>query len=529
MISYAQNYEDVILARAFAGTEEGFYVDVGAASPNEATVTRHFYEQGWHGINIEPLPAWSAELRAVRLRDLNLQVAAGSTSGEMTLYRVLEDLSLSTISEEAANRHRAKKLTVESMPIHVVTLNEVLDEVQPDRIDFLKVDVEGAEADVLGGIDLRRWRPRVILAEATEPNSIVPTYELFEPILIAGGYLYAATDGINRYYVREEEPELAPLLVPANPMDDYISMREQLMVEEISRLRMFIRHLQSNTAAPPSTTSSPAEASPKPRPRPLDLPGPHHNGFSRVSIVSSPQSGAGRLAVLLAAALGAPEAIAEHPADIAWEALPTAGVLRLVWPRTAQLKRLFDLHEFQVLTIARDPLDVLLSICRLVQIDRTTLSWLAGEWGGEGALVDVGPTSEEFASWATSARAHNLLSVSASWWADPATVRFRHEDLLANPAKELARLVEISGVSNPGLIKTLDIVVDRGVVDLEQVTGSWRRYLTRPLAETLLTHHRQAIRELGYDVDPDLSTLPDATEARRRWDELCGEASGITT
>src|SRR5665213_3280763 len=108
MISYAQNAEDVILARALAGTSRGFYVDVGAASPTEATVTRHFYEAGWHDINIEPVPQWAAQLRSVRRRDLNLEVAAGAEEGELTFYRVADDPSLSTLSEDVARRYRAK-------------------------------------------------------------------------------------------------------------------------------------------------------------------------------------------------------------------------------------------------------------------------------------------------------------------------------------------------------------------------------------------------------------------------------------
>jgi len=55
-ISYAQNYEDVMLWRALKHVERGFYIDVGACSPDQHSVTRAFYEKGWHGINVEPNP-----------------------------------------------------------------------------------------------------------------------------------------------------------------------------------------------------------------------------------------------------------------------------------------------------------------------------------------------------------------------------------------------------------------------------------------------------------------------------------------
>ena len=78
-VSYAQNYEDVTLLRALGDVASGFYIDVGANDPRFDSVTRAFYERGWHGINIEPVPHWHERLRSDRPRDLNLRVAAGRT------------------------------------------------------------------------------------------------------------------------------------------------------------------------------------------------------------------------------------------------------------------------------------------------------------------------------------------------------------------------------------------------------------------------------------------------------------------
>src|SRR4051795_10637609 len=77
MLSHAQNFEDVMLARALGNICNGFYVDVGAWDPNIETVTRHFYEMGWRGINVEPAPAYHAMLETARPRDINLRIAAG--------------------------------------------------------------------------------------------------------------------------------------------------------------------------------------------------------------------------------------------------------------------------------------------------------------------------------------------------------------------------------------------------------------------------------------------------------------------
>ncbi len=87
-ISYAQNGEDVLLYRALRHVVRGCYIDVGAADPVIDSVTCAFYERGWRGINIEPSPAAFARLAAARPEDLNLNIAAGETDGEMPFFLV---------------------------------------------------------------------------------------------------------------------------------------------------------------------------------------------------------------------------------------------------------------------------------------------------------------------------------------------------------------------------------------------------------------------------------------------------------
>lgn len=72
-LSYAQNFEDVMLHRAFRNVERGFYVDVGAFDPTHDSVTKAFYDRGWNGINIEPIPEYHARFTAERPRDINLR------------------------------------------------------------------------------------------------------------------------------------------------------------------------------------------------------------------------------------------------------------------------------------------------------------------------------------------------------------------------------------------------------------------------------------------------------------------------
>ena len=92
-----------------------------------------------------------------------------------------------------------------------------------ETIDFLKIDVEGAERDVLLGADFRTWRPRVVVVEATEPGARTPNFEGWEPLLLEQNYLFASFDGLNRYYVRSEDRDLiGELQVPVSCFDEAV-------------------------------------------------------------------------------------------------------------------------------------------------------------------------------------------------------------------------------------------------------------------------------------------------------------------
>ena len=90
-------------------------------------------------------------------------------------------------------------------------------------VDFLKVDVEGFEREVLAGADWSSFRPRVVVMEATVPKSDEPAHEGWEPMLLEVGYRFAMFDGLNRFYAHADEPALVQrLAIPANVFDDFV-------------------------------------------------------------------------------------------------------------------------------------------------------------------------------------------------------------------------------------------------------------------------------------------------------------------
>ena len=236
-ISFAQNGEDVVLARAFADVSDGFYIDVGASDPTIDSVTKGFYDAGWTGINVEPAESAIQSLREERPRDINLAVALRDEAGTDTFFELPPAMTgCSTFSPDLAERYREEGWEPEERQITVTTLQSVWEEHAADRtVDFLKIDVEGDELAVLRGVDLERFRARVVVVEATLPGSSTSSHESWESLLTDARYSLTLFDGLNRFYLREEDSELLDLLsVPANYFDDYVPFRvEQWRIDAL--------------------------------------------------------------------------------------------------------------------------------------------------------------------------------------------------------------------------------------------------------------------------------------------------------
>ena len=220
-ISFAQNLEDVVLHRALSEITHGFYVDVGANSPDEQSVTRAFYERGWRGINIEPALGFHEELIAARPHDINLAVAAGDSIGTVTFYDI-PGSELSTGNAELARRHQYSGLPSVERQVPLDTLDNIFETHGVSVVHFLKIDVEGMEAAVLRGLSLRTVRPWIILIEATVARTQIPNHQEWDPLLTSRGYRFVHFDGLNRFYVAEEKAELIPRLeIQPNIFDDW--------------------------------------------------------------------------------------------------------------------------------------------------------------------------------------------------------------------------------------------------------------------------------------------------------------------
>ena len=222
--SYAQNFEDVMLWRAFKDKVDGFYIDVGANHPEIDSVTKSFYEKGWSGINIEPVENEFELLLNQRDRDINLNAAVGSVSGRMPLF-TFPGTGLSTLDPNNAGANAAAGHAMHEREIDILTLTDIFKQHVTRTVDFLKIDVEGWERDVLLGADFQAFRPTIILVESTMPGSQKSNHETWESLLLNANYSFIWFDGLNRFYVANERfDEISPLYkVPPNIFDGFVS------------------------------------------------------------------------------------------------------------------------------------------------------------------------------------------------------------------------------------------------------------------------------------------------------------------
>jgi FkbM family methyltransferase len=210
--AYSQEGEDLILRRLFGEKTDGYYVDVGAYHPRHLSNTCLFYEQGWSGLNIDARAGTKALFDRIRPKDVNLELALSSDGRELE-FTSFDNPAVSTFKRENvewALRNGCRIVGVQRIP--TTTLAAVLDQHHdPSRpIDFMSIDVEGMDLEVLRGNNWAKYRPGYLLVEAYGSSLEGHTSSEMGAFLNALGYrLCAMTVNTFIYSVGQVDPRLA--------------------------------------------------------------------------------------------------------------------------------------------------------------------------------------------------------------------------------------------------------------------------------------------------------------------------------
>ncbi|TQV61905.1 MAG: FkbM family methyltransferase [Halothiobacillaceae bacterium] len=247
--SYAQNFEDVILWRATGHIPHGFYIDIGAQDPIIDSVSMAFYEKGWRGLHIDPVEHYANLLSAQRDGEDVWQVAIGASRGTLSFHE-FHQTGLSTGSDVLAEEHQRHGRPYRQTTVDMITLDDVLDAIEAQDIHWLKIDVEGMEADVMAGWKNSPMRPWVIVMECVQPGTRESMHETWEPSILEKGYQHVYSDGINRFYLSRQHQELLPAFqAPPNIFDEFqISGTASNSFSNVLRHKVFLAEVLASKA-----------------------------------------------------------------------------------------------------------------------------------------------------------------------------------------------------------------------------------------------------------------------------------------
>ena len=205
--SYSQEGEDMVLRRLFEKQKTGFYVDVGAHHPKRFSNTYFFYKLGWRGINVDAMPGSMTAFNRMRPRDINIEKPV-SNKKQLLTYYAFNEPALNGFSKELSEERDGKgSYFIEfTKDIETSTLEEILDNNLPkdQSIDFLSIDVEGLDFNVLKSTNLEKYHPKVILVEILNSSlADIQISKIYQFLTDAGYELYAKT--VNTVIFKHKE------------------------------------------------------------------------------------------------------------------------------------------------------------------------------------------------------------------------------------------------------------------------------------------------------------------------------------
>lgn len=202
--SYSQEGEDMVLRNFFSekNIKKGFYVDVGAHHPKRFSNTYYFYKRGWKGLNIDPRPDGMQLFNKIRPTDINLEFAIGNCEKELE-YFMFEEPAYNSLDRELSETRINSGISklIGKKKIRCISLESILDEFLPNdtMIDFMSIDVEGFDFEVLQSNNWNKYSPRVILVESLESEK---TKNAIDEYLINLKYTNYACTGNTKIYIR---------------------------------------------------------------------------------------------------------------------------------------------------------------------------------------------------------------------------------------------------------------------------------------------------------------------------------------
>lgn len=230
-VSYAQTFEDVRLWRAFREVRAGRYIDIGAQDPVRDSISLAFYERGWRGIHVEPTAAYAEALRNARPDETVIEAVVTNAPGPIKFFEI-PGTGLSTGIADIAQGHRGAGWDYREILVPAVTLAGLFECYGPEPVHWLKIDVEGMEAEVISSWGDHPARPAVLIIEATAPLTQIQTIESWYDMIVDRGYSEVVFDGLSRFFVHKEYEHLRDAIYESPNVFDGFHVSDQHFTTE---------------------------------------------------------------------------------------------------------------------------------------------------------------------------------------------------------------------------------------------------------------------------------------------------------
>jgi FkbM family methyltransferase len=220
--------EKELVWKFFGQSRTGLFVEVGANDPVAGSQTWHLEQNGWRGVLVEPQSAHFAKLREQRKNSQVFQVACSSPDMEGEMDLLLADQDGSSTLRRQRDTHGTHFVGTER--VKVTTLDKVLQSAGVAKIDFLSLDVEGHEIEVMRGLDFARYQPALILIEDGVRDLSKHRF------LKSRGYRLVKRTTINNWYVpRDADFQLS------SPLEKIKLLRKMYLALPFRKLRLYLR------------------------------------------------------------------------------------------------------------------------------------------------------------------------------------------------------------------------------------------------------------------------------------------------